>query len=110
MYIETVPSKPSLKMHRKEYRVALRYRYQLRVEGLIPGRRCGCGHHNILDIYGQHLAHGCNWLNGNNIIHDGLKLTLKRILQHAGEWVTLEERNLFPGTAKRTDVTIYNHQ
>jgi hypothetical protein len=58
---------------------------------------------------GHHLAHGCNWKNGNNIIHDGIKTTLKGILQSAGNWCALEERQLFDGNNKRPDITIYNY-
>jgi hypothetical protein len=108
-FLEAMPTNSQLQMHAKEYRHAIRFRYQIKVDGLIEGRRCGCLNHPILDINGHHLAHGCNWKNCNNLIHDGIKNTLKGILQSAGNWTTLEERHLFDGNAKRPDITIYNH-
>jgi hypothetical protein len=81
----------------------------MHVDGLIEGRKCGCGNAPILDMFGHHLAHGCNWKNCNNIIHDGIKTTLKSILQSAGNWCILEERQLFEGSNNRPDITIYNY-
>lgn len=108
-FIEALPTNSQLKMSSKAYSRAIRYRYQLIVEDLLAGRRCVCTQRPVLDIGGNHLAHGCNVKGCNNRTHDGLKHTMKGIISSGGSWTTLEERNLFAGSDKRPDITIYNH-
>lgn len=89
-------------------RTALRYRLYLPVQGLMGGKVCCCNTNTTIDMWGHHLAHGCNVGGYNNYIHDGVKICLHSIIKRSCKWTKLEEHNLFDNTRKRADITIHN--
>jgi hypothetical protein len=112
-WLEVLPLYSDNIMPSKEYRTALRHRLFLKMENFIPGSKCTCSNHCLLDPLGHHLSTGCSTDGYRNELHDIVKVEFCSVLNYAGYHVKKEERNLFravdPTNGDRPDISIINY-
>jgi hypothetical protein len=112
-WLEVLPLYADNVMPSTEYRIALRHRLFLKMENFIPGTKCSCEYHCLLDPHGHHLSTGCSTGGYRLELHDIVKVELCGVLNYAGYHVKKEEKNLFRAVDPRNgdvpDISVINY-
>ena len=95
----------------EQFRISLRRRLGIKVEGYMVGQQCSCKR-AVLDPLGHHMAGGCGQGMYRIQTHDEQCGMLAQCARHAGFKIRREEKGLFIGedvdNRERPDITICN--
>lgn len=113
-WLERAPKSYRLSIDSREFEIAIRLRFRVKIPSIQEGHKCDCSNNNgsyerVLDGYGIHLCSGCN-RDGTRIgTHDAVVKAFRDMLSHGGVSSTLEERQVYadtdPDNNKRGDIT-----
>ena len=111
-WLNQTPKHPSMLIPSHQFNICLLLRLHQPIPLCPPNSSCDCKNHPKLDVYGKHLAVGCNMDNRRSNSHNMVQRELYQCIRHNGFYATMEDRIYHDSLGKirvlRTDIAVIN--